>query len=687
MSKLKTIIIGAIMGAFVSSGFAQNVEFEKDNFKDRKQEFKEAMKEIKAGDEYWEEGPWRYVLAIPHYEKAYKFNPNSAMLNFKLGNCYLNSVSKYKAQEYFLKAYKLNPTVHRTIHFCIAQGYHLNYEWDKAVYEFELYRKTLSQKDDIDEIFLVNKKIEECKTGKRLMQKPERVWIDNLGPEVNSKYAEYSPLITADESVIMFTARRDNTVGEGIDEGDSKYFEDIYLATKKDGKWEASKNIGKPINSENHDATAGLSPDGQTLYIFYGRKKGGDIYVSKLENGIWTKPEALGKNINTDYHESTACLSYDGKQLYFVTDKPGGFGGRDVYISTWDEEKEKWGPGENIGPAINTKYDEAGVFIHPDGQTMYFASKGHETMGGYDIFYTKFKEGKWTKPINIGYPINTPDDDVHFVVSASGRHGYYSSFRKDGVGEKDLYLVTFLGPEKQPLMNNEDNLMASLAQPVKEKAMEPKVEVRASRLAILKGMIRNAKTLEPIEAKIELIDNDKNALVSGFKSDAKSGKYLVSLPAGKNYGIAVKADGYLFHSENFNIPDSAGYREYEKNIDLKQIEVGNTIVLRNIFFDTDKYSLRKASTNELERLTKLLKDNPTIRIEISGHTDSQGSDEHNETLSHNRAKTVVEYLTKNGIAGGRLEYKGYGEKQPIASNKTAEGRQENRRTEFKILSK
>jgi outer membrane protein OmpA-like peptidoglycan-associated protein len=328
---------------------------------------------------------------------------------------------------------------------------------------------------------------------------------------------------------------------------------------------------------------------------------------------------------------------------------------------------------------------------------MYLSSDGHATMGGLDIFQAKLEDGKWTTPVNLGYPINTPDQEVHFVVSGSGRYGYYSSFRPEGKGEKDLYRITFLGPEKLPLTNNEDNLIASLANPVKEIVIEPKVEVTSSNLAILKGLIRDAKTLKPLEAKIDLIDNDKNELIASFSSDPTTGKYMVTIPSGKNYGIAVKADGYLFHSENFNLPASSGYKEYEKNIDLKQVEVGATIVLKNIFYDFDKATLTDASTNELERLVKMLQDNPTIKIELGSHTDSQGDNAYNQSLSEKRAKSVVDYLIGKAISPDRLVSKGYGETKllitdaEIAKMKTKAEKeaahQENRRTEFKILSK
>jgi outer membrane protein OmpA-like peptidoglycan-associated protein len=327
---------------------------------------------------------------------------------------------------------------------------------------------------------------------------------------------------------------------------------------------------------------------------------------------------------------------------------------------------------------------------------MYFSSTGHNTMGGLDLFYSKLVNEKWTAPVNLGPPLNTPDHDVQLVVAGNGRYGYASSYRQGGYGEKDIYLITFLGPEKPPMLSNEDNLIASIAKPVKEKIKEPELVVEGSNMAILTGIIRDEKTKQPLQAQVVLIDNDKNQVIAEFMSDAKTGKYLVSLPGGKNYGIAVKKDGYLFHSENFEIPEASGFKQYEKDVDLKKVEVGQVIVLRNIFYDYAKYSLRDASINELERLIGLLNDNPTMRIELSGHTDTRGSVTDNQVLSQNRAKSVVDYLIAHGIDKSRLEYAGYGESQPIISDaaidklksktEKEDAHQQNRRTEFKILS-
>jgi len=681
-----------------SSAPAQNVEFDKKNFsKDDKKLFKEARAELKKGNDYYE--VYRYSTALEHYKAAQAFNPDNAELNYKVGKCYLKTMTKVKGIPYLEKVLKLNPMVEPDIRYLLGQGYHLNYEFDRAIEEYKAYRSNPGVEADqvTATMAAVSKKIEECLMGKKLVAEPARVFIDNL-KVINSPYPEYSPLISADESIMIFTSRRSNTTGGGKDEGsDFQYYEDVYISYQNDGQWSAPVNVGKPINTDVHDATVGLSPDGQSLFVYrYQMSDLGDIYQCALQGENWSKPKRLGKNINDNKaHESSACFSNDGRTMFFVSDKEeGGMGGRDIYRSTLDNpdakvgSKKRWGSAFNLSTTLNTKYDEEGVFMHPDGKTLYFSSKGHETMGGYDIFKAvKDENGTWGKPMNLGYPINTPDDDVFFVMSASGKHGYYSSIKNDGMGEKDIYRVTFLGPEKPPVLNNEDNLLASLTNPVSETVIEEVIEIRTVALTILKGTVTDALSLQKLEAGIELIDNEKNKVIANFKSNAKTGKYLVSLPAGKNYGLAVKAKGYLFHSENFDIPKTAGYSEVIKDIALKKVAVGSKIVLKNIFFAFDKATLRDESTSELERLTKLLNDVPTLKIEISGHTDSKGADVYNQKLSERRAHAVVDYLVAAGIVKDRLTYKGVGEAEPVATNDTDEGRQENRRTEFKVIAK
>jgi outer membrane protein OmpA-like peptidoglycan-associated protein/tetratricopeptide (TPR) repeat protein len=669
--------------------FAQNIEFTKDNFKDNKDGLKEAKNNIEKGDELFALATVFYKQALdPYYLSAQNFNPNNALLNYKIGKCYLYSNYKLKSIPFLEKALQLNPAVDPQIHYLLGKAYHLNMEWDKAIKSFQTFQQTLKGEELALMMGEVNVHISQCLTGKEMVKNPVRVFIDNIGAEINSQFPDYSPVISADESVMLFTSRRTNSTGGKIDPQINENFEDIYISTRKDGKWSPATNMGSPINTDNHDANSGLSADGQKFLIYIGNNNG-DLYESELKGDKWSKPDHMNKNINTSYHESSACYSPDGKSVYFVTDKPdGGLGDRDIYISNKDE-KGKWGKAINLGPTINTQYGEEGVFIHPDGKTLYFSSQGHKSMGGYDIFKSVLNtETKvWSEPENIGYPVNTPDDDVFFVTSASGKHGYYASFNATGYGEKDIYMVTFLGLEKPMIQNNEDNLLASQAAPVKETVIAPVLAIKEAQLTILKGVITDYLTKQPLEATIEIVDNLKNEVIASFTSNSSTGKYLVSLPAGRNYGIAVKKENYLFHSENFDIPNTAAYQEVVKDVALKNIAVGSKIILKNIFFDFDKATLRPESTNELERLTKLLNDVPTLKIEISGHTDSKGADEYNKSLSNNRAKAVLDYLVKAGISAGRLTSVGFGEEQPIATNDTDEGRQLNRRTEFKILSK
>lgn len=487
-----------------------------------------------------------------------------------------------------------------------------------------------------------------------------KVEIKNTGKVINSTFSDGAPVISADGSVMMFTSRR--PVSEKEIKKQKESMEHVYMSeyNKTTKKWSAPKLLPEDINVEGRNNSAiALSNDGQKLLLYRDDENGnGDIWESELNGTAWSEPVKLPDPINSKYQETSASLSPDGRTIYFVSNRPGGKGGLDIWYCKQDSAGH-WGMAINIGAPINTKQDEEGVFIHPDGKTLYFSSKGHGGLGGYDIFKSVYENGKWSEPVNLGAPINTKGDDVFFVMEANGETGYYASKMAGGIGDYDIYKISFI--------------------PVKKKNTGPK-------LTLIQGMVVDDETSQPIEASIITTDNEKNTELAKVKSNSSTGKFLISLPSGKNYGISANAPGYLFYSDNFNIPDTAAYKEVVLTIRLKKLQVGKQIVLHNIFYDFDKATLRSESLSEMERLVALMNENPSMKVEISSYTDNKGSQAYNLNLSQARAQSVVNYLINKGISKDRLVAKGYGMANPIASNDTDDGRQMNRRTEFKILS-
>jgi outer membrane protein OmpA-like peptidoglycan-associated protein len=317
---------------------------------------------------------------------------------------------------------------------------------------------------------------------------------------------------------------------------------------------------------------------------------------------------------------------------------------------------------------------------------MYFSSQGHNSLGGYDIFVSHVDDlGHWGEPINLGYPINTPYDDLFYSATASGRYAYIASNRAGGSGGLDIYKVTYWGADKPMSTDVQDQLIASIAKPVSDNSIAKPILVEEKSLTVFKGKVLDAITKKPIKAAIEIILNETGKVYTSFFSNSVTGKFLLSLPAGNNYGISVSADGYLFHSENFDLPKGDGFNNVTKDVELKNIKVGSNIALRNVFFNTGKWEVKDDSYAELARLVLLLNDVPSLRIEISGHTDNIGAESFNELLSQRRADAVVGYLVEKGIDKNRLSAKGYGQSNPVDSNDTAEGRASNRRTEFEII--
>ena len=633
----------------------------------------------------FEKGEGNYPDALSYYLKAQEFNPENARLNYKIGVCYFETNKKGKAGKYLKKAFELEPDIKQDIKFILGKYYHFSGKFDKALDMFQQYRKTLSPSALEEREDLLDKRIKECKEAKKITASPRHVFVDNLGKQINSPYQDYSPVLNAKKDKLYFTSRRSSENNSEIRDEEFGYRENIYIAQKdKEGNWTDVKKPGNPLNTDGHEGIVNVSADGEKL-IIYKPEDGGDLYQSKRENDSWSEPEKLSDNINTDHHEFYASLSPNGEKIYYLSDKPAGYGKHDIYVSELDDDGD-WSEGENLGASINTSFNEASVFMHPDGKTLYFSSKGHNTIGGYDLFKTEYQDGKWTIPENVGYPINTPGDEVFITMPANENYAYISSERSGGVGSQDIYKITFIEEIKDVINDTEDQLLTFDNVPL-EVEVEDKIEVEDIQLVTMKGRIVDQETEEPLKARVILTDNQKNKDITSFTTDPDSGRYVVTLPLGGNYGISVMAEGYLFHSENIDLTnEDMEYKEIRNDIALNKIEAGNRIVLRNIFFDSDKATLRESSRSELNRLYDIMKENQNIRVEISGHTDNVGSASYNNELSRERAKSVVDYLIKKGIDKDRLEYKGYGFRKPIADNDTEEGRQQNRRTEFEIIS-
>ena len=698
MKSMKKILI--VLAFFVGySGLAQVTDepFDK-TVLGSKPGFNKAVREIKLGDLSFERGSTEDMAdALTHYVKADSFHSKSAYLNYRMGICYLSSTQKYKALEKleFVEATGGNEKDYPDLDFHLAQAYHLDGQFEKSITMFRAYKETLSE-SDAEMRFFINKKIQECKVGQELAKTPVRAWVDNLGETVNSEYSDFGPVISADRRELFFTSRRpDGNIGKDKDETGYNY-EDIYFSSREfGGDWSKAKNIGNTVNTKSHDATVGLSPDGKSLITYHGvsRKDGNLLITRKDDSGQWEKLEDIGSTINSDYHEEAATLSFDEKKLFFVTNKPGGLGGHDIYLALWDEANKTWGEPTNIGAPVNTEFDEKGVFFHPDNKTLYFSSSGHKTMGGLDIFKTEYnaETKEWSDPVNIGYPINTPDDDVYYVVSGNERYAYFSSVREGGYGEKDIYQITFLGDKKDPLYAS-SGLVNGALEPLSGQNIADNYTKRD--LVIVKGHVKNSENGQGLASVISLTDANSNEKLYEVMSD-ENGNYMIAIETGVNYAITSTKPGYTLASDNLVLRAEDEGKEITVDFEMERLEEGAEFVLRNIYFDYDKSNLRHESVDELNRLVKIMEENPTLRIELTGHTDSRGTVWYNNGLSKRRSKVARDYLVSKGIAANRIETKGMGAKQLEVSDvlienlptvrEKEEAHQRNRRTMVKVI--
>ncbi|MFI5139902.1 MAG: OmpA family protein [Sphingobacteriales bacterium] len=587
-----------------------------------------------------------YDDAITQLQKAIEADDKFIEAHSVLGNIYRMLHRHETAVEQYLRVIKLNPDYSSAVYLRVG-----NEEIDIARYENarQHLEKYLTYPDITSaNISYAQKLIADCKFSVYAMQHPVPFKPVNIGPGINTTDDEYNPVATADEKTLIFTRQINHN-------------EDFYKSIKVDGKWQTATYLSDQINTpEYNEGSESISQDGKVLFFSGCNRPDGlgrcDIYISLKKGDDWGKPFDLPPPVNTPGWESQPSISADGRTLYFVSNRKGGYGGYDIWKSTLTDKG--WGEPENLGPNINTAFDEQSPFIHPDDSTFYFCSNGWPGLGGQDLFVSRLgKDGKWQKPENLGYPINSSGDERGLSLTASGDYAFFSSNNLGGNGGYDIY--TFELP----------------------------ANLRPHMVTYVKGNVKDAKTLQPLESAVEIIDLQKNTPVYEDYSDPDQGNFLATITSGKNYGLNISKNGYLFYSENFSLVGHEAKNPFNISVLLEPIEVGNTVILNNIFFDTNKFDLQTESLAELDKLVEFMQLNPTVHIEISGHTDNVGNDQANQVLSENRAKSVYQYLISNSIDASRLIFKGYGETQPVAPNDTDEGRRKNRRTEFKIIAK
>jgi OOP family OmpA-OmpF porin len=594
----------------------------------------------------------QHAQAIELLNEAISKDKKFVEAYYRLGLVYMTIKNYSKAIENFEKGLSLTTDIRKqkVFWYDLGETYLLTGQYDKATATLGDFVKVENQnKAKLDKANLMLKNAMFAKSNQAENAKFKQ---RKLSDTVNCFAMQYFPVLTADQQELFFTRR---LVGIGDDD------EDLVVARKDaKGRWFSPVTISKNINSKFNEGTCTISADGRKLIFTSctGRKGYGscDLFESEKVGNDWGEPVNLGPNVNSYEWESQPSLSADGRTLYFVSDRRGGFGRRDIWYSTLDASGQ-WTKAQNVGAPVNTQYEEYSPFIHVNGKTLYFASNGLVGFGGFDIFYAEKLDNGWALPENVGSPINDHEDQFSLFITADGKKGYYSheEMTASGIPMGRLYEVQI--PE------------------------DKQVKYKSN---YVKGIVTDKKTGKTLKAKIELFDINNNSIVSLVNSDSITGAYLMVLTQGSEYALYVNKKGYLFQSLSFNYSDVTNFEPLTINIELEPALKGSVSVLKNIFFEVDKFDLKEKSITELEKIVRFLQENPEIRVEISGHTDNTGNPQYNQQLSEKRAKSVYSYLVQKGIGSQRLTSKGLGSTKPIASNDSEDDRQRNRRIEFAI---
>lgn len=612
---------------------------------------KKAIELYTEADNYRVRGQNSQAIAL--LNEALKRDRNFVEAYYRLGIIYMTLKDFKTAVDNFERGLALTDDIRkkRIFWYDLGESYFSIGNYDKAEEVLSAFLQTeVQNRQKIERARLLMSNIQFARENKAGASEYK---VRALSDTVNAFVMQYFPVLTADQQQLIFTRRMGSS-------GDDD--EDLVISKKdKRGRWTTPESISPNINSNLNEGTCTISADGRKLIFTscVGRQGYGscDLFQSELVGDTWTKPKNLGPNVNSSEWESQPSLSADGRTLYFVSDRRGGVGRRDIWVTQLNDKGE-WTKARNLGKPVNTIYDEISPFIHVNNRVLYFASNGLVGFGGYDIFFSERDSTGWSDPKNLGSPINNHEDQFSLYITSDGKKGYYSHEEVRPAGYTASRIFEIEIPEQH------------------------RVRYKSN---YVKGVVRDKKTGQPLRASIELINLDSKETESLVSSDSVSGSYLIVLTQGAEYALYVNKADYLFRSLNFNYSELTDYEPIVLDIELEKASEGTSAVLENIFFDVDKYELKEKSVTELKKILRFLNENPSVRIEISGHTDNTGSAAYNVQLSEKRAQSVNNYLVSQGISQSRLTPKGYGSQQPIASNDTEEGRQKNRRIEFKIV--
>lgn len=615
-----------------------------------------ATKSRKAIELYTEADNFRvrgqFSQAIGLLNEAIKKDRNFVEAYYRLGIIYMSLKDFPSAIRNFEHGVSLTDDIRKqkVFWFDLGESYFTAGQYEKAQETISKFLKAeIQNRVKIDRARLLMSNIEFAKDNQK---KNSAYRLKELSDTVNAFVMQYFPVLTADQQQLIFTRR----TGGGPNDD-----EDLVISRKEGrGRWGEPESLSKNINTRLNEGTCTISADGRKLIFTscVGRQGYGscDLFQSVLTGDEWTEPKNLGPLVNSAEWESQPSLSADGRTLYFVSDRRGGAGRRDIWVTNLNE-RGQWTRARNVGKPVNTQYDEISPFIHVNNRVLYFASNGLVGFGGYDIFFSERDSSSWSNPKNIGSPVNNHEDQFSLFITADGKKGYYSheEIREGGYTSSRIYEMDI--PEENQIRYKSN---------------------------YVKGIVRDKKTRQPLAATIELINLENNEMESLVSSDSISGAYLIVLTQGAEYALYVNRKAYLFRSLNFNYSALRDYEPIVLDIDLEKAEKGTTAVLQNIFFDVDKYDLKEKSVTELQKILRFLKENPSFKVEISGHTDNVGADAYNLQLSQRRAQSVFNYLVESGIDARRLSPEGYGAAKPLAPNTSEEGRRQNRRIEFKL---